>query len=295
MTSASVRQVKRSTLHPLAVRAASRARSCSEGGSGAVAGPAVEFDDEAVRRPVEVDLEAWMVGGDEGEVDQGLWQSRFADEGQEPGLELAAGPLRVLAGGRLRHGSCSSVPVRPCDQVGDRAVVVELQALGLRERPLEAVRLDRRRQVQQRPGDFRDRDAFVLGGVTGIEGARPMQADARQAGAGHGRGDVDPHGRRPEQLPMRRGTDVAQHRALPAGQHRRQPAPLGPQHPRVHHRIDGTMNRMQPARRHPPRNPGPRQPGAEQLSRRHHAPLRSRQPRNRHVRRCAVHVPHSDT
>jgi hypothetical protein len=42
-----------------------------EGGSRAVGLPAVEFDDEVVRRLVEVDLEAWVVGGSEGEVDRG--------------------------------------------------------------------------------------------------------------------------------------------------------------------------------------------------------------------------------
>jgi hypothetical protein len=68
-----------------------------EGGSGAVGLPAVELDDEVVRRPAEVDLEVGVVGGGEGEVDQRLWQARVADEAQEPGLELAAGPLGVLA------------------------------------------------------------------------------------------------------------------------------------------------------------------------------------------------------
>jgi hypothetical protein len=85
-----------------------------ERGSGAVGVPAVEFDDEVVRRPAQVDLEAWVVGGGEGLVDQGLWQARVAYEGQEPGLELAAGPLGVLAGDRFGQGPGSPVPVRPC-------------------------------------------------------------------------------------------------------------------------------------------------------------------------------------
>jgi hypothetical protein len=71
------------------------------------------------------------------------------------------------------------VPVRSRQEVCDGAVVVELQALGLRERSLQAVRLDRRGEIEQRARDRRDRDAFVAGGVPGIEGTGPMQADAR--------------------------------------------------------------------------------------------------------------------
>ena len=112
----------------------------------------------------------------EGLVDRGLWQARVADEGQEPGLELAAGPLGLFAGGRLREGSCSSVPVGSCQDAFDGSMVVEPQALGLRERPLQAVGLDRRGEIEQPPPDRRDRDAFVAGGVTGIEETRPMQA-----------------------------------------------------------------------------------------------------------------------
>jgi hypothetical protein len=50
-------------------------------------------------------------------------------------------------------------------------VVVELEALGLGERSLEAVFADRGREVEEGAGDGGDRDAFVGGGVTGIEGA----------------------------------------------------------------------------------------------------------------------------
>src|SRR5919197_1937924 len=126
-----------------------------EGGPRPVGLPAVELDDEPVGRPAEVDLEAWVVGGGEGEVDQWLWQGCVADELKEPGLELVAGPLRLVARDRLGQRSGSSVPVRSGDEVGDGAVVVELQPLGLRKRALELAAAHGRRQVQQRARDGR--------------------------------------------------------------------------------------------------------------------------------------------
>jgi hypothetical protein len=63
-----------------------------EGSAGAVGLPAVELDDEAVRRPAEVDLEAWVVGGSEGEVDERLGEGRFPDQVEEARLGLAACP-----------------------------------------------------------------------------------------------------------------------------------------------------------------------------------------------------------
>jgi hypothetical protein len=63
------------------------------------------------------------------------------------------------------------------DDVFDGALVVELQAFGLRERPLEVVVRDLRRDVEQRAVDRRGRDALVVGGVLGIEGIRAVQAD----------------------------------------------------------------------------------------------------------------------
>jgi hypothetical protein len=57
------------------------------------------------------------------------------------------------------------------EHVLDGAVVVELQTLGLRQRPLQAMWFDRRGEVEECASDRCDRDAFVGGGVTGIEGA----------------------------------------------------------------------------------------------------------------------------
>jgi hypothetical protein len=63
------------------------------------------------------------------------------------------------------------VPVGPGQERFDGPVVVELQALGLREGALEAVRLDGRREVEERSRDGGDRDAVVCGEVAGIERA----------------------------------------------------------------------------------------------------------------------------
>src|SRR3954469_24728005 len=87
---------------------------------------------------VEVDLEAWVVGGIEDEVPERLGQARSAHELAEGDLELAAGQVGRLAE-RSREGSFPSMPVVSLDHLGDGAVVVELEALGLGERSLEAV------------------------------------------------------------------------------------------------------------------------------------------------------------
>ena len=65
---------------------------------------AVGLDDEAVRRPVEVDLEARVVRGFEDGVGLGLWQACGADEVQDAGFEVAAG-----VGGLVARGFCESL------------------------------------------------------------------------------------------------------------------------------------------------------------------------------------------
>jgi hypothetical protein len=81
----------------------------------------------------------WLVvEGTEDEVAERVGETCSSCERAERDLELAAGQLG-LEGGRSREGSPPSVPVGPDEPVGDGAVVVELEALGLRERSLEAV------------------------------------------------------------------------------------------------------------------------------------------------------------
>ncbi len=63
----------------------------------------------------------------------------------------------------------------------DRSVVVELEALGLRERSLEVVARDLAAMSSSVRCDGGDRNAFVVGGVLGIEGTRAVQADPRDA------------------------------------------------------------------------------------------------------------------
>src|SRR5690349_21202642 len=96
---------------------------------GAVGLPAVELDDEAVRRPVEVDLLALVVDVGEDDVALRLRQTGLTHQLEEPRFELAARELG-LAADRSCEGPCPSMPVGPGDDVGDGAVVVELEALG---------------------------------------------------------------------------------------------------------------------------------------------------------------------
>jgi hypothetical protein len=113
------------------------------------------------------------------------------------------------------------VTVCALDDVGDRSVVVELEALGLCERALEAVGADRGREVEESAGDGGDGDAFVGGGVTGIEGACAVQADARNAASRSGRRDVRARLLRAQEPPVRGGAAMAERRTRPAREDRR--------------------------------------------------------------------------
>ena len=152
--------------------------------------PAVGLDDQAVRGPVEVRLALAVVGGVERLVADRLGQVGAADEPEHPDLPHALGDLRLLPG-RLRQDAGSAVAVGAGDDVVDGALVVELQVHGLCQRALELVCSCGCRQVEQGAVDRRDRDAFVVGGVLGIEGTRRVQADPRDAVAAAGRGHVD--------------------------------------------------------------------------------------------------------
>jgi hypothetical protein len=107
--------------------------------------------------------------GLEDEVRERLGQARLSHQGQEARFELTARELG-LAADRSREGRLPSVPVGASDDVGDRPVVVELEALGLRERSFEAAFRHRRGEVEEGAGDGGGGDALVAGGVTGIEG-----------------------------------------------------------------------------------------------------------------------------
>jgi hypothetical protein len=80
-----------------------------EGDAGPVVAPAVDLDDEAVRREVEVDLVWLVVEGGEGVIDERPRQARASAEGLEATLELAAGERGVI-GGRRRS---ALVPLCP--------------------------------------------------------------------------------------------------------------------------------------------------------------------------------------
>ena len=102
--------------------------------------------------------------------------------------------LLVICGsclGRVGQDLASSVPVGSGDDVVDGALVVELQVHRLCQRPLELVCSCGCRQVEQGAVDRRDRDAFVVGGVLGIEGTGRVQADPRDALAAAGCRHVD--------------------------------------------------------------------------------------------------------
>ena len=142
--------------------------------------PAVGLDDHAVRGPVEVGHALAVVGGVQRLVADRLGEVRAAHQSEHPDLPVALGDLRLLSG-RLLQDAGSAVAVGAGDDVVDGALVVELEVHGLRQRAFELVVSHRCRQVEQGAVDGRDRDAFVAGGVLGIEGTRGVQADPRDA------------------------------------------------------------------------------------------------------------------
>lgn len=91
------------------------------------------------------------------------------------------------------------------DVVVDGALVVELEVHGLCQRSLELVWACRCRQVEQGAVDRRDRDAFVVGGVLGIEGTSAVQVDPRDPVPGRGRHHVNAHLVGREESPLRGG------------------------------------------------------------------------------------------
>jgi hypothetical protein len=99
-------------------------------------------------------------------------------------------------------------------------------------------------QVEQRAMHPRDRDAFVVGGVLGIEGPGGVNADPREALPAARRGHVDADLVGLEQPPMGRRRAVAEDRARPAGQDRRQPPRLDPQ-PAITDRVHAPMHAVQ--------------------------------------------------
>jgi len=191
--------------------------------------------------------------GNEGVVDERLWQVCVAHELQHAGFPVALGVLG-LVGGRFGEGSGSSVPVGSAQRVGDRRVVVDAQRQGLREGALELVGACGRGQVQQGPRDGGDGDGLGGGGGTGIEETGPMQADAGPRGAAARRTHIDAHLVACEQPPVRCCAAMAQERAFATCQHRGQISPLAPERG-VPERIDTAMKRPQAPGGGPPLRP----------------------------------------
>jgi hypothetical protein len=135
------------------------------------------------------------------------------------------------------------VAVGAGDDVVDRALVVELQVHGLRQRSLELVCSCGCRQVEQCAVDRRDRDALVAGGVLGIEGTRGVQADPPDALATARRHHIDARLVGRQQAPVGRRAAMGEHGDWPARKNCGQPAPLDPQRP-VTHRVHAAVQPM---------------------------------------------------
>jgi hypothetical protein len=164
---------------------------------------------------------------------------------QEDRLERAAGQLRVL-GDRSRKCRSPSVPVGPVEHVTDRPAVVELQALGLRERPFEAVGADGGGEVEEGAGDRGDRHAFVGGGVAWEERGLVSSHTGDRVPPVWG-GHIDGRLLRLEQSPPRGRAAIAEHGPLAAREHRRHVPPFAAE-PVMADRIHTAMKAMNAAR-----------------------------------------------
>jgi hypothetical protein len=100
-------------------------------------------------------------------------------------------------------------------------VVVDAEAFRLRECSFEVVVWGVGGDVQQGAVDCRDRDAFVAGGVLGIEATRTVQADPRDGAPGRGGGDLGARQVVVQEVPVDRRAEVAEDRVVAA----RQPGP----------------------------------------------------------------------
>ena len=169
-----------------------------------------------------------------------------------------------------RFGAAAAVVA--VEDVGDRAVVVDLVAHGLADRVLEVVLRAACGEVEEGLGEGGDGDASVGRGVPGIEGARAVQADPRGARLRRGRGHLGAWRVVGEQAPMDGGARVAQDGARPAREDRREVSPLAGERGAAD-RVDAAMDAAQaPALRAQLCRARP-EPERPQLHQRHDTPL----------------------
>jgi hypothetical protein len=207
----------------------------------------------------------------EGLVGLRLGEAGVAQQFQEGGFPFVSRPFGRAARGVPQQAD-SAVPVGSGDRGLDGAVVIQAQPLGLGDRALELAAARHGRDIEQRTVDRRDRDAFVVGGVLGIEGACAVQADPRGAVAAARGGDVDTRLVGSEQAPVGGGGAVGEHGAGAAREHRRQPVALGARRG-VPEGVDALMDPVQPAHAQPVIGGVARHPQPGELAPGDHSPL----------------------
>ena len=198
-------------------------------------------------------------------------QAAGARRFEEETLEVAARQL-YLGGDERGEGAGAVVAGVARDHVLERALVVALLTVGLREEPLDAVARLGRREVEGGAGDGRGRDAADARDVAGIEGACAVGVDAGSAAQRSLGDDVDRGAGVREEVQGGRGAAARQCGARPAREKGGHPSPLGSQ-ARMAVREHTAVQRPQAAIRKPCRDRPVRDAQVTQLATGHHTPL----------------------
>ena len=140
-----------------------------------VEGVAVDLDDHARLRPVEVDLVAVDLV-----VDPRRRELVGADEREEGRLQLRTGGTAGVAG----EDGVQAVPAsrRPLQQRVKLVAAREAQDLGLGERAFQGPERDVVGEVEQGAGGGGGGDAVVASGVAGVEGSGLVRHDTAERG-----------------------------------------------------------------------------------------------------------------
>jgi hypothetical protein len=234
--------------------------------------PAVDLDDEPLRLPQGIDLEA----GD-GHVDRRPRQPTFPADTQECLLEVRAGGRRGICVLKQCGERSQPVPARaPVHQLLNGVQAEELASVRLRERTLEQIGAEGFRQVEQGARHARHRDAVATGAIVEMELAHKVEPQSGPARPGApGDGHVDRGLRRVADAPERSGGAMREDSVGPVREDGRHPPPRR-RDCAMPDRIDAHVHAMQASDVKAMLDRASPEPEVNELTARHHSALTSR-------------------